>query len=160
VLAAIGKIKGIYIGSQKGEGKRFTEAAELIPEHGLRGDSHAGRDPERQVSLFSSEVLSRMQAEGFKLSAEDLSANFLTEDFPLDSFKPGTLLRIGETLIELVEARRPCRSLTKIDNRLPKRLYGECGQLARILRGGVARIGDEIEALEAIQQKEHKEDTK
>ncbi|MBO0720126.1 MAG: MOSC domain-containing protein [Blastocatellia bacterium] len=146
--APIGKIKGIYLGSRKGEGKRFRESAELIPEHGLRGDSHAGRDPDRQVSLFSSEVLSRMQAEGFKLSAEDLSTNFLTEDFPLDSFQPGTQLHIGETVIELVEARRPCRSITKIDNRLPKRLYGECGQMARIIKGGVVRIGDEIEMVD------------
>lgn len=147
--APVGKIKGIYISSRRGEGKRFTESAELIPEHGMRGDSHAGRDPDRQVSLFSSEVLNRMQAEGFKLSAEDLSTNFLTEDIQLDSFQPGTRLRIGETVVELVEARRPCRSITKIDNRLPKRLYGECGQMARIVKGGVARIGDEIEALEA-----------
>lgn len=146
--ARVGKIKGIYIGSRRGEGKSITESAELIPEHGLRGDSHAGRDPDRQISLFSSEVLIRMQAEGFKLSAEDLSTNFLTEDFPLDSFQPGTRLRIGETVIELVEARRPCRSITKIDNRLPKRLYGECGQMARIIKGGVVRIGDEIEMVD------------
>jgi molybdopterin adenylyltransferase len=140
-----GKVKGIYIGSRKGEGKSFVESAELVAGHGLQGDSHAGRDPDRQVSLFSEEVLRQMQAEGFQISAGELSANLLTEDIPLDSLKPGVRLRIGETVVEIVEARRPCRNLTKIDNRLPKRIYGQCGQLARIVKGGMVRAGDEIE---------------
>jgi MOSC domain-containing protein YiiM len=147
-----GKVRGIYIGSRKGEGKRFVESAELIAGHGLKGDSHAGRDPERQVSLFSSEVLRQMESEGFKIPAEELSANLLTEDIPLDSLKPGARLRIGETVIEIVEARRPCRNITKIDNRLPKRLYGRCGQLALIVKGGVVRAGDDIEVLESDRQ--------
>jgi molybdopterin adenylyltransferase len=146
---AIGKVRGIYIGSQKGEGKRFTESAELIVGYGLLGDNHAGQDSERQVSLFSSEVLSRMQSEGFKVSAEELSANLLTEDLPLDSLNPGVRLRIGETVLEIVESRKPCRSLTKIDHRLPKKIYGECGQFARIVKGGVVRNGDEVEVIES-----------
>ena len=145
--AEIGKVKGIYLGSQKGEGKRFTESAELIAGYGLLGDNHAGQDTERHVSLFSGEVLSRMQSEGFKVSAEELSANLLTEDLPIDSLKPGVRLRIGETVLEIVESRKPCRSLTKIDNRLPKKIYGECGQFAKIVKGGVVRNGDEIEVL-------------
>jgi MOSC domain-containing protein YiiM len=147
-----GKIRGIYIGSRKGEGKSFVESAELIAGHGLQGDSHAGRDPDRQVSLFSSEILRQMESEGFQVSAEDLSANLLTEDIPLDSLKPGARLRIGETVIEVVEARKPCRSITKLDNRLPKRVYGQCGQIARIVKGGVVRTGDDIEVLGSDRQ--------
>jgi MOSC domain-containing protein YiiM len=147
-----GKVKGIYIGSRKGEGKSFAESAELVAGHGLQGDSHAGRDPERQVSLFANEVLRQMQSEGFRVSPEELSANLLTENIPLDSLKTGVRLRIGETLLEIVEARRPCRNLTKIDNRLPKRIYGQCGQLARIVKGGTVRAGDDIEVLESDQQ--------
>jgi MOSC domain-containing protein YiiM len=147
-----GKIKGIYVGTRKGEKKSFVESAELIAGHGLKGDSHAGRDPDRQVSLFSSEVLRQMESEGFKVPAEELSTNLLTEDIPLDSLKPGARLRIGETVIEIVEARRPCRNITKIDNRLPKRLYGQCGQLGLIVKGGEVRTGDDIEVLESDRQ--------
>jgi MOSC domain-containing protein YiiM len=147
-----GKIKGIYIGSRKGERKCFVESADLIAGHGLKGDSHAGRDPDRQVSLFSIEVLRQMESEGFQISAEDLSTNLLTEDISLDSLKPGERLRIGETVVEIVEARRPCRNITKIDNRLPKRLYGHCGQLGLIVKGGVVRNGDDIEVLESDRQ--------
>jgi len=145
--ALIGKLTGVYVGSQKGEGKTSVESAELIAGHGIRGDSHAGRDPDRQVSLFAAETLRGIQNEGFEASAESLSANLFTENIDIDSLKPGARLRVGEAIIEIAEARKPCRSITKIDNRLPKRLFGQCGQVGRIIKGGVARVGDGVEVI-------------
>src|SRR5262245_30898709 len=143
----IGKLAGIYVGSRKGEGKTPVESAELIADHGLRGDSHAGRDPNRQVSLFAAETLREIRYEGFEVSAESLTANLFTENINLNSLRPGARLRVGETVIEIFEARKPCRSITKIDNRLPKRLYGQCGQLGRIVQSGVVSVGDEVEII-------------
>ncbi len=145
--AVTGKLAGIYVGSRKGEDKAPVESAELIADHGLRGDIHAGRDPDRQVSLFAVETLRDLRNEGFEVSAESLSANLLTENVRLDSLKLGARLRVGETIIEIVEARKPCRSITKINNRLPKRLFGQCGQLGRIVKGGVAQVGDQVEVI-------------
>ena len=142
------KLTGVYVGKQKGEGKTEVAFAELIAGHGLRGDSHAGRDARRQVSLFAQETLDQLLAEGFTATASALSANLFTEHLKLDSLRPGAQLRIGEVLLEIVEARKPCRNITRIDNRLPKRLYGHCGQLARIIEGGTVRPGDAIEILQ------------
>lgn len=139
-----GKLIGVYLGSRQGEAKIEARKAELIPGHGLRGDYHAGRDPERQVSLFSSEVLEELRSEGFSVTAGEISSNLLTSGIRLDSLRPGARLRIGGALIEIVEPRKPCRSITGIDNRLSKRLYGRCGQLGRILEGGFVETGDEI----------------
>jgi MOSC domain-containing protein YiiM len=142
-----GKLAGVYVGKQKGIGKTETVSAELIPDHGLHGDHHAGRDPRRQVSLFALETLNQLRAEGFIVSASQLSANLFTENIKLNSLKTGTRIRIGQTVLEIVEARTPCRVITRIDPRLPKRLYGQCGQLARILQGGSVHPGDKIEIL-------------
>ncbi|HEU0172900.1 MAG TPA: MOSC domain-containing protein [Blastocatellia bacterium] len=142
-----GKLTGVYVGSRKGECKTPVESAELIADHGLRGDSHAGRDPDRQVSLFADETLREIQNEGFEVSAGCLRANLFTENIDLDSLKPGSRIRIGEAIIEIAEARKPCRSITKIDNRLPKRLFGQCGQVGRIVKGGVARVGELVEVI-------------
>jgi len=147
-----GKLAGIYIGSQKGTGKAYLTCAELVAEYGLRGDNHAGRDARRQVSLFAQETLSQLLAEGFNVTAPQLSANLFTEKINLNALKPGVRLRVGQTVLEITEARKPCRSITRIDNRLPKRLYGQCGQLARILKGGEVRPGDEIEILKNERQ--------
>jgi len=143
-----GKLAGIYVGKQKGEGKTEVASAELIANHGLSGDSHAGRHPQRQVSLFALETLNQLLAEGFPVTPEKLSANLFTENIKLDSLKPGTRLRIGRTLLEIVEARQPCRNITRIDNQLPKRLYGQCGQLAKIIEGGTVQSGDAIEVIQ------------
>jgi len=145
--ASTGKLAGVYAGPRKGEDKTPVESAELIAGHGLRGDSHAGRDPDRQVSLFAAEILRELQNEGFEVSAESLSANLFIENINLDSLKPGARLRVGETIIEIVEARKPCRSITKIDNRLPKRLYGQCGQIGRIVKSGAVRVGEKVEVI-------------
>src|SRR5262245_54888427 len=99
--AMIGKLAGVYLGSRKGEGKTSVESAELIADHGLRGDSHAGRDPDRQVSLFATETMREVQNEGFEVSAGSLSANLFTENIDLNSLKPGAQLRIGEAIIEI-----------------------------------------------------------
>lgn len=143
----MGKLIGIYAGAQKGAGKTPVERAELVAGHGLQGDSHAGRDAHRQLSLFAVERLRELQSEGFDVSAEQLAANLFTENLELDSLKPHTRLRIGQTEIEIVERRTPCRSITQIDNRLPKRLQGRCGQLARIVKGGAIRAGDDVAVL-------------
>lgn len=142
-----GKLAGIYVGSRKGEDKAPVESAELMADHGLRGDNHAGHAQNRQVSLFAIETLRELRNEGFEVSAESLSANLFTENIELDSLEPGARLRVGETVIEIVEARKPCRSITKINNRLPKRLFGRCGQLGRIAQSGVAQVGDEVEVI-------------
>src|SRR5262245_60096 len=142
-----GKLTGVYVGYRKGEGKARLESAELIADYGLAGDIHAGLDPNRQITLFASETLREIQTEGYLISAENLSANLLIENIALNFLKPGARLRIGETIIEIVEERRPCRSITKVDNRLPKRLYGQCGQFGRVIKSGVVQVGDEIELL-------------
>jgi MOSC domain-containing protein YiiM len=147
MTSTTGKLTSVYTGSKKGEAKRPVESAELIADHGLRGDSHAGRDPDRQVSLFAIETLRELQTEGFKVTPEQISSNLFTENIDLASLKPGARLSIGDTTIEIIEARQPCRSITRIDNRLPKRLYGRCGLLARIVEGGTVRAGDEIEVI-------------
>ncbi len=147
-----GKIVGVYVGKQKGEGKTEVASAELIADYGLRGDRHAGRDQRRQVSLFAKETFEQLLAEGFSASPNQFSANLFTEAIKLNSLKPGMQLRIGKVLLEIVEARTPCRNISKIDNRLPKRLYGQCGQLARIIEGGTIQPGDVIEILQDERQ--------
>ncbi|MFN0108582.1 MAG: MOSC domain-containing protein [Blastocatellia bacterium] len=147
-----GTLVGVYVGQQKGEDKSEVAFAEFLPDHGLRGDSHAGRDARRQVSLFAQETLTELLAEGFNVTPGQLSANLFTASVNLNSLKPGTQLRIGAALLEIVEPRTPCRNITRIDNRLPKRLYGQCGQLARILEGGTVHLEDAIEVVKDDRQ--------
>jgi MOSC domain-containing protein YiiM len=142
-----GKLISIYLGAQKGAGKSAVAEAQLIAEEGLRGDHHAGLKPHRQISLFARETLHEIQNAGIVVTAEELSANLLTEGIAIDTLPVGAKLKIGVTIIEISEARKPCGSLTKIDKRLPKATYLRCGQFGRVLTGGVIHAGDTIEIL-------------
>jgi MOSC domain-containing protein YiiM len=144
-MSTAGKLVGIYLGVQRGASKTPCASAELVADYGMQGDIHAGTHPQRHISLFAQEVLQAIQSEGFNLAPGELSANLFTEGLPLDSLLPGTQIRIGTAVIEIVQQRKPCHSITRISNRLPKRLYGQCGQLASVLKGGLVRTGDSVE---------------
>lgn len=146
------RITGVFVGAQSGAAKTSVTSASLIAEHGAQGDSHAGTHPLRHVSLFAQEVLQAIQTEGFNVEAGELSANLFTENLPLDELPLGARLRIGDVLLEIVERRKTCRSITKIDYRLTKRLVNQCGQFARIVQGGMVTTGDAIELIPAAQQ--------
>jgi MOSC domain-containing protein YiiM len=141
------KLINIFSGTQKGQSKTAIPTAELIPNHGLIGDHHAGLKPHRQVSLFSAEILRQITEAGIEISPEELSTNLLTEGLELDALATGIRLKIGNTILEISEARKPCGALTKIDKRLPKATYLRCGQFARVIEGGVISAGDTIEIL-------------
>ena len=145
-------ITGIFCGAQSGAVKMPVASAKIIVEYGVEGDSHAGKHPLRHVSLFAQEVLQAIQGEGFNVQPGELSANLFTENLPLDELPIGARLRIGDVLLEMVEHRKPCRSITKIDYRLTKRLVNQCGQLARVVRGGTVAAGDRIELVITAQQ--------
>ena len=146
------RITGVFIGTQSDAAKTPVASARLIADHGLAGDRHAGTHPIRHVSLFAQEVLRALYAEGFSFEAGELSANLFTENLPLDELPIGIRLRIGDVLLEIVERRKTCRSITKIDHRLTKRLVNQCGQLARVVQGGTVTTGDAIELIPAAQQ--------
>lgn len=138
------KLTGIFLGAEKGTGKVAVEEALLLADHGLAQDVHAGSHPSRHVSLFAQETLSAIGSEGFVVQPGELSANLFCENLSLDDLQVGQQLRIGDALLEIVESRKPCRSITQIDYRLTKRLAGQCGQFARVWQGGTIRVGDEI----------------
>lgn len=142
-----GKIVSLHIGAEKGASKPAVASAELIADYGVKGDAHAGHKPHRQISLFESEVLRAVQNEGIDVGAEELNANLFTENLRLETLASGSRLRIGEAIIEITEARKPCGSLTKIDRRLPRRLYRNLGVFGKIITGGIARTGDAIELI-------------
>ncbi len=152
MLPASGKLLAIFTGAQKGASKIAVSNAELIPDHGISGDHHAGTKPHRQISLFAHETLQEIHVAGIEVAAEELSTNLLTEGIAIDTMSAGTKLKIGAAIIEISEARKPCGALTKIDKRLPKATYLRCGQFGRVMTGGVIHAGDAIEILEQYRE--------
>lgn len=106
---------------------------------GLEDDCQQDAAGPRQVLLFSQAVLTALG-----LSAEAVRANVVVDD-PLEALPSGTLLRIGSSFtVRLTIACESCHKLEAQRPGLAAQLTGRRGMLARVVGGGVARVGDEV----------------
>ena len=122
---------------------------------GLIGDGrnhakHIRRD--RAVSLWDYEILQRLVGEGFALTPGAAGENLTVVGLSVQEMAPGTLLRIGNVVLQLQQPRKPCYVLDAIDPRLKEVIVGRCGYMASVVREGMIRPGMPISVIaEAIE---------
>ena len=136
-------VVAVCISERKGTKKHPVERITLRREHGIVGDAHAG-NWHRQVSLLAQESVDKMRALGFALSAGDFAENILTEGIELKTLPVGTLLRVGETVLEVTQIGKECHNDCEI-----RRTTGKCvmpteGIFAIVREEGTIRAGDAV----------------
>jgi MOSC domain-containing protein YiiM len=140
-----GKLISVNTKNSGGIWKEPQAEARLVAGHGVEGDYHAGRHPDRQLSLIDNAVLVEFQGLGIPVAPGVMGENLTVEGLPLDSLAPGTRLRIGDgILIEVVKVRTPCSNMLEVHPDLLRRAVGHSGLMARVLESGVVRPGDEV----------------
>jgi MOSC domain-containing protein YiiM len=141
--------------SRGGVPKRPVPAAQ-IGRTGLQGDGHDDPrhgGPEAAVSLFSLEVIARIAAEGHPIGPGTTGENLTVEGLDWSLVVPGTLLGIGDVVVEVTHFTTPCRTirgsfLHEDSNRIHQRLHpGESRVYARVLTEGAITAGEVIEVL-------------
>ena len=142
------EVIAVCISEKKGERKHPVPEIALRRDHGIVGDAHAG-NWHRQVSLLAEESVDTMRALGLTLAPGDFAENILTRGIVLKTLPVGTLLRVGETVLEITQIGKQCHNDCAI-----KKTTGRCvmptdGVFAVVLEEGVIRPGDAIEILEA-----------
>lgn len=145
-----GTIKEIMIGRKKGTPRESIEEGFFAINFGLKGDIHGGPG-EKQVVFFGvegRERLSESPEEG--LCFKRFVPTLATEGIDLFKLPVGTELKIGESVMEI--------------SRVGKRCYPECVLVqagtpcvmpdevvfARVVKSGVARVGDGVQPVETI----------
>ncbi len=140
----------------------------LLSGLGVEGDAHAGRtvkhrsrvakDPSqpnlRQVHLIGTELLSELQAAGFRVYPGAMGENVTTSGIDLLELPVGTRLGLGgAAVVALTGLRNPCRQLDGFQPGLMAAVLGRDAQGGLVLRAGVmgvvvndgaVRAGDEI----------------
>ena len=127
----------------KGERKKPVTSVELVIEHGIAGDAHAG-DWHRQVSLLAQESIDKMRAMGLTVSAGDFAENITTLGIDLVSLPIGSRLAIGTTLLEVTQIGKECHTRCVIFYQAGDCVMPKEGIFARVLNGGVVAAGMEI----------------
>jgi MOSC domain-containing protein YiiM len=134
----------------------FLDTAELTREAGLVGDHYSGRpNPDgrggnRQVTLIQAEDLSAIA--GYldrEVTPSDLRRNLVVSGINLRALKDRRF-QVGETVLETTGDCHPCSRMEAILG--PggyNAVRGHGGVTARVIEGGVVRIGDAVTALVA-----------
>jgi MOSC domain-containing protein YiiM len=123
-----------------------VESASLDPEGGIVGDRYAGRSGERHVTLIQLENLAAIAAHlGLdQVRPEQLRRNIVISGLNLQALKDRRF-RLGEAVLETTGECHPCSRMEEIFG--PggyNAVRGHGGVTARVLEGGMVRIGDAI----------------
>jgi len=153
------RIVSLNVSAVPGVRKTPVPRVELETGSGIAGDAHAGLVENRQVSFLAVEeieaasaALCRGHADGTgggnagaaapaRLKPGDFAENVTTRGLALHELPVGTLIEMGDALLEVSKIGKECHAACEI-----RRLVGDCvmprrGIFARVLRGG--EVGDE-----------------
>jgi len=161
-----GSVVAVCQKAEPGLPKLMVDAVDLIENHGIAGDYHAGqfvrhrylakKDPTRpnlrQVLLVDTSILAEIARQNIHLEPGMLGENITLDGITVMTLPIGTQLEVGETLLEVTEVRNPCYQLNEMHPRLLKAVASKvdgqvrrnAGVMARILKGGWVRPGDPV----------------
>lgn len=149
-----GRLQSINV-SDGGVPKRPVAEAHVGPE-GVAGDRH--RDvlhhggPERAVSLYSAEVIASLAAEGHPIQPGTTGENLTVSGLAWREIVPGTELRVGPVRLLVTSFTSPCEKIAGsfADGafaRISQKVHpGWSRVYARVLEGGVVRVGDAVQS--------------
>ena len=142
-----GKVLSINISEKKGTPKTKINPGVLIEDFGFEGDAHAGKW-HRQVSLLAKESIEKSKG----LPTDGLchgvfAENITTEGIELYTIPVGTLLKVGECVIEISQIGKECHEGCAIQKLVGKCVMPREGIFARVIKGGKVFEGDLIEVI-------------
>ena len=138
----VGKVLGLFV-SKKGDSSRTTKREITVDENGVWEDKFYAKEPDRSVLITSKHSYTLAQERGIPVEHGSLGENILIDYNPY-TLHLGTQLRIGEVVLEITQNCTLCKSLTKIDSRLPKLLKDDRGVFAKVIKSGFIYQNDEI----------------
>ena len=139
----MGTIRAVCLSAEKGTAKRDTGQGELVAQHGLQGDAHAG-NWHRQVSLLSLQKIEAFREKGAVVAFGDFGENLVVDGIDFAALPVGTKFRCGDALLELTQIGKECHNHCAIFDRMGDCIMPREGIFARVLQGGVIKTGDEI----------------
>jgi len=159
-----GQVVAVCQNAEPGLPKLVVEAIQLVENHGVAGDYHAGplvrhrylakKDPTRpnvrQVLLADTSIVAEVARQDIQLNPGMLGENIMVDGIAVMALPLGAQLEIGEALLEITEVRNPCLQLNEMHSRLLKavttkvdgQIRRNAGMMARVLQGGLVKPGD------------------
>ena len=139
----MGIVKAICVSEKKGTKKTNVGQCELVENLGLKDDAHAG-SWHRQVSLLSYDKVEAFRATGATVDDGAFGENLLVEGIDFRALPVGTKLRCNDVVLEITQIGKECHAHCEIYRQVGDCIMPREGVFARVLRGGVIAVGDEM----------------
>ncbi len=138
---------GVNRSERRSDPKVNVLEGELRPGLGLVGDAHAGLG-EREISLLDIRYVDEVN-EAYDLGAAPgaFAENLTVSGLDTASLQLGDRLRVGETVLEVVQLGKP-PSASHTYNFKGHSILPKVGIFLRVVRGGRVRVGDEVALLD------------
>ena len=141
----MGRIVAICTSQKKGTAKKAVEYANIVENHGIEGDAHAG-NWHRQISLLAQESIDKMTALGLNdLTPGKFAENITTEGIILYTLPVGTILRLGNCRVEVTQIGKECHQHCEIYKKVGQCIMPHEGIFVRVLTPGMISAGDAVE---------------
>jgi len=122
---------------------RTSVTSLALDSKGIVDDKHYNKNIERTVLIATLESYALARYHDIDLSYGLLGENILIDYNPYH-LTTGQKLKIGEVTLEISQPCTLCKSLTSIDNKLPKLLKNDRGIFAMVIKSGNIKEGDDI----------------
>jgi MOSC domain-containing protein YiiM len=145
----MGSIHHIFIAPARAEPMISLREVEALADRGLRGDRYAEaanrKSPDYQLTLIEVEnILAFEKAFALPLAPHEPRRNLVTKGTTLNDLC-GKRFRVGEVELEGLELCEPCGAFaTRTHPEVVRFFVHKGGLRARIIRGGMIRVGDSI----------------
>ena len=144
----MGKVIAICISENKGTEKTVIDKGVLIENFGLEKDAHGG-NWHRQISLLEVEKIEDFNKKGGAVNFGDFGENLIIEGIDLKNLAVGSILKIGDSLLEITQKGKQCHHHCKIYHRVGDCIMPREGVFAKVLKGGEIVPNDSIEILKS-----------
>jgi MOSC domain-containing protein YiiM len=139
-MTKVGKIFSLFYSTINGR----TSATELMFNvKGILKDKHYDKNIDRSVLIASLDSYNLVGDQGIDVTYGALGENLLMDYNPYN-LETGTRLKIGNVVLEISQHCTLCKSLTKVNVKLPKLLKNDRGIFAKIIESGNIKEGDDI----------------
>lgn len=150
-----GKVAGIFIASAALESPQAVDRAVLVAGGGVVGDRyHGGRGtfsakldgrPDRELTMIEAEEIDRFnEVTGSRFGYGDFRRNIVTAGARLNELQ-GRSFSVGGAIVEGIRLCEPCRHLAGLlAPEVMSVMVHRAGLRARIVAGGVVRVGDPV----------------
>lgn len=137
-----GTVYSISISPDRGQIKKEVQEAEIIKNHGIKGDGHAGAWGRQITCLSWSSVEKANREHGLTAGPGDFAENILIDGLDLSTLKAGDQIRISEeTILEVTQIGKEDHP-SIVTKTLGVSLLPYEGLFCKVICGGNIKKGD------------------